>query len=315
MIAVTKRAAGVLLIVLGASAWGTLGIFATTLYEAGLKPVDVAATRVTVAWIGFAVIEIIFNPVRVRLTQRQQALLALHGLIAVALYNLLYFGAIAQVGIALAVTLLYSAPAWSAVLGYFLLRERHPPRVYLAVPLAVTGVALAVTNPAGFSRSVPTAGLLLGLGAALAYALFSIFGKVLLRDCPPSTLLFYSFGTGAIVLGAIAGLDGGGDRLMAINPAGWLVLLAAGVFSTFLAYLAYTEGLRRTPASLATLLAATEPVVAVALGLVVAGEHLSKYQFGGIVLVLAATVIVAVRGQSTAHGVTASRTGAEGGKC
>lgn len=315
MIAVTERAAGVLLIVLGASAWGTLGIFATALYEAGLKPIDVAAARVTVAWIGFAAIAIISDRKHVRLTPRQLGWLASHGLIAVTLYNLLYFGAIAQVGIALAVALLYSAPAWSAVLGYFLLRERHPPHVYLTVPLAVIGVALAVTNPAGFSLSVPSAGLLSGLGAALAYALFSVLGKPLLHDCPPSTLLCCSFGTGTVVLGAVAWLDGSGDRLMAISPASWLVLLAAGIFPTFLAYFAYTEGLRRTPASLATLLAATEPVVAVALGLVVADERLSEYQFGGIILVLAATVIVAVRGQSAANGATALRAGSGCGKC
>jgi drug/metabolite transporter (DMT)-like permease len=78
-----------------------------------------------------------------------------------------------------------------------------------------------------------------------------------------------------------------------MGPEDWLVLLATGVFPTFLAYLAYTEGLRRTPASLATLLAATEPVVAVVLGAVVADERLSVHQFGGIVLVLSAAVVAA----------------------
>lgn len=312
MIAVTERIAGVLLIVLSGGAWGTLGLFATTLYAAGLKPIDVAAARVTVAWLGFAVIAIIANPPQVRLTPRRRALLAAHGLIAVALYNLLYFGAIAQIGIALAVALLYSAPAWSAVLGYFLLRERHPARVYLAVPLTVMGVALAVTNPAGFSLSVPTAGLLLGLGAALAYASFSILGKPLLRDCASSALLLYSFGTGSVILSAAAWLDGGGDRLILIGPEDWLVLLAAGVFPTFLAYLAYTEGLRRTPASLATLLAATEPVVAVALGTVVADERLSAHQFGGIVLVLAATVVAAAPGRKASRTAASTATSARG---
>lgn len=306
MTTVTERTSGVLLIVLGASAWGTLGVFATTLYEAGLKPIDVAAARVTVAWIGFAAIAMVSNREPVRLTLRQLGWLALHGLITVALYNLLYFDAIAQIGIALAVALLYSAPAWSAVLGYFLLHERHPSRVYVAVPLTVMGVTLTVTSPTGLGLDlgVPAAGLLSGLGAALTYALFSILGKPLLRNFPPSTLLFYSFGTGGLLLTAVAWLDGGGARLMSLGAAGWLVLLAAGVVPTFLAYLAYTEGLRRTPASLATLLATTEPVVGVALGLVVADERLSVYQFGGIVLVLAAAVIVTVHGQAAKNGAT-----------
>lgn len=297
------------MIVLAASAWGTLGVFAITLYEARLEPVDVAAARVTVAGIGFAVIAMISKRELVRLTLRQLGCLASHGLVAVALYNLLYFGAIAQLGIALAVALLYSAPAWSAVLGYLLLRERQPVRVYLAVPLAVIGVALAVTNSTkfGLGLGIPATGVLLGLGAGLAYALFSVLGKPLLRDCPSSVLLFYSFGTGSLILLAAAWLDGGGARLMSIAHTDWLVLLAAGIFPTFLAYLAYTEGLRRTPASLATLLATAEPMVAVVLGFVLAGERLSVYQFVGIVLVLAGALIAARHPQSAAVSETRSR--------
>ncbi len=291
----------VLLIVLGASAWGTLGAFALPLYAAGLKPLDVATVRVAVAGACFAAMTLFSRRSHFRVTWRQLGWLALHGLIAVGLYNLLFFVAIAHVGIVLAFALLYSAPAWSAVLGYVLLRERHPQRIYLAVFLTMMGVALAVMKPAGFKLllSIPIIGLLAGLGAALTYALFSILGKPLLRDCPSSTLLLYSFGIGSLVLTTVDGLDGGGNRLLSISSADWLVLLSIGVFPTFLAYLAYTEGLRHTPATLATILAAIEPVVAVALGLVVFHERLSAYQSVGVVLILSAAVIVALSSTNT----------------
>lgn len=304
---ITDRTAGILLVVLGASAWGTLGVFATALYKAGLRPLDVIVVRVLVAWVGYAMMAMLSNRQRLRVAPREMGWLALNGLIAVALYNLFYFGAIEKVGITLAVALLYTAPAWGAVLGYLFLGERHPARVYLAVPVSVLGVALAVTNADGLTLGIPLNGLLLGLGAALAYTLFSILGKPVLRDCSSLTLLFYSFGIGGLVLVAVGSFEAGWDRLLSATPAVWLVLVAVGVLPTFLAYLAYVEGLRRTPASLATLLATAEPVVAVALGIILAGEHLSVYQLCGLILVVAATVIAA-RGRAETIQAAAFRT-------
>ncbi|MDD5375550.1 EamA family transporter [Acidithiobacillus sp.] len=283
------------MILLGASTWGTLGAFAIPLYSAGLKPLDVAAVRVTVAGACFAAMTILFRREHVRITRGQFGWLVLHGMIAVGLYNILFFIAMEKIGIALAFALLYSAPAWSAILGYILLHERHPPQVYVAVLLTIIGVALVVIQPSGLNliMSISTTGLLTGLGAAITYALFSIMGKPLLRDCPSSTLLLYSFGVGSFVLTLFDGFDGGAHRLQSISTVDWFILLGIGVIPTFLAYLAYTEGLRHTPVTRATILAAIEPVVAVVLGLVVFHEHLSLYQYVGIFLILSATVVVA----------------------
>ncbi len=296
-----KSVSGTLFILLGASTWGTLGAFAIPLYSAGLKPLDVAAVRVTVAGACFAAMTLLFRRESLRITRSQLGWLALHGMIAVGLYNILFFIAMAKIGIALAFALLYSAPAWSAVLGYILLHERHPPQVYVAVLLTIMGVAFVVIQPSGLNliMGISTTGILTGLGAAITYALFSIMGKPLLRDCPSSTLLLYSFGVGSLVLILFDGFDGAAHRLQSISAVDWFVLLGIGVIPTFLAYLAYTEGLRYTPATRATILAAIEPLVAVILGLVVFHEHLSLYQYSGIVLILSATVIVAASRANT----------------
>lgn len=296
---IAGRVKGVLLIILGASAWGTLGVFATALYKAGLRPVDVAAARVTVAWIGYATISMWSNSETLRITPRDLWWMVSHGMIAVALYNLLYFGAIDRVGIAPAVALLYTAPAWGTVLGYFLLGERYPARIYLTVPMCVLGVAFVVVVP--HPSAIPLEGVMWGLGAALAYALFSIQGKPILRDNSPVTLLFYSFGSGGIALLAICILDNGWGRLLSLAPTEWIILLLVGIFPTFLAYLAYAEGLRRTPASLATLLATVEPVIAVSLGVAIVGENLSVYQICGIALIVTAAAMVARRQAETAQ--------------
>lgn len=284
--------------VLGAGAWGTLGVFVKALLEAGLTPLDVATVRVAIAWFGCALGVALSQRKKILAKPRELGLFALHGLVAVALYNLLYFAAIEQVGISLAVALLYTAPAWSAVLGRMFLGERHAIRVYLAVLLSMAGVLGAIGGLGGVAPGLPALGVLLGAGAGLSYALFSVFGKPVLGRHPPLTLLFYSFGIGGAVLLMLFSSEGGWARLFGVEPIHWFVLLVVGIFPTFLAYLAYAEGLRRTSASLATLLATVEPVMAVALAAGFAGERLASTQLAGIALVVIAGAVAAA-GQTT----------------
>lgn len=284
--------------ILGAGAWGTLGVFVKTLLEAGLTPLDVATIRVVIAWLGCALGMVLSQHKKILARPRELGLFALHGLVAVVLYNLLYFSAIEQVGISLAVALLYTAPAWSAILGRMFLGERHAIRVYLAVPLSMAGVLWAIGGLWGVVPGLPALSILLGVGAGLSYALFSVFGKPALGRHPPLTLLFYSFGIGGAVLLMLFSFEGGWERLFGVAPIHWFVLLVIGIFPTFLAYLAYAEGLRRTSASLATLLATVEPVVAVVLAAGFAGERLVPAQLAGIALVVIAGAVAAA-GQTT----------------
>ena len=68
-------------------------------------------------------------------------------------------------------------------------------------------------------------------------------------------------------------------------------LVAIAVLSTYLAYLAYSAGLRHLPATRASVIASLEPVVAAGLAAAIFGERLSALALAGAALVVGAALL------------------------
>jgi len=75
------------------------------------------------------------------------------------------------------------------------------------------------------------------------------------------------------------------------TPALWLDLASMAFLSTYLAYLVYYTGLKRTEASRAVLVATIEPVAAAILAAALFGERLGAWGLVGGALVLTAAVL------------------------
>lgn len=279
-------ARGIAYVLAAASLWGTLGIVARLAYAGGAGPGEVVFFRAAIAF-GLALLVAWRQGVPLGVPRRQWPLLGAYGTVSVGLFYLSYFWAVRLLPVAVAAVLLYTAPVFVAVLARLLLGEPLGPRRVLALAVAVAGVVL-VSAPDPAARITWT-GVAAGLLAGLTYALYSIFGKLALRDLDPAAVVVYTLGIGALVL--LAALPPG--RLLAIQwpPAvwGWVVLL--GVGPTFLAYRLYTAGLQWVPASTAAIVATVEPVVAAGLGWLVLGEALTAGQGAGAALVLLAGLL------------------------
>ena len=87
----------------------------------------------------------------------------------------------------------------------------------------------------------------------------------------PLTAVQTLTGTGVFALAASSQLS----ALAQLAPADWAVLGYLALFCSVFAFLAQTWAIQRTSASRASLLLGTEPVWAVATGLVLGGEHLT----------------------------------------
>ena len=99
-----------------------------------------------------------------------------------------------------------------------------------------------------------------------------------------------------IVAGAVLGAGSilRGETFPAeISLRAWLSLVHLVVFGSMVAYSALTFLLRTESAALATSYAFVNPVVALALGAWLGGEHVPPADFAGVTLVIAAVVVVA----------------------
>lgn len=272
--------------------WGTTGT-SRALLGAGAHPVAVGAARLLVAGVALVVLAALvhgrrrlsepFRPGRLGWT--------LLAMISMALYNLVFFAAVARTGVALGtVVAIGSFPAFTGVLTWLVNQDRPRPHWFVATALAVAGVwlLLASGGPAG----VDPAGVGLALVAGFATAAFTLsLQRVLRRDVPLLVAVAAVFGGAALWLAPALALTG---LVGLLRPAGVALAIWLGVFATALAYALFATGLRRVSAATASTLALAEPLTAATLGMALLGERPGAAGLTGGGLVLAGIVIVSL---------------------
>ena len=88
----------------------------------------------------------------------------------------------------------------------------------------------------------------------------------------------------------LSGLTGGELAILAKDRSAWLYVLGLGLGPTLGSYALFHAGLRRVPASNASIVATVEPVVAAIVGFVFLSQTLSLLQIAGAILIVAAAV-------------------------
>lgn len=281
---------GPLLIVLAGVFWGSMGIFVRRLGGYGFSSGHIACLRLTV---GALVFSLLLSCGRggFRLPAARDLPLFLGlGLGSVMCFTVCYFRAIEIMPLSTAAILLYTSPVWVMLMSALFFRERLTLRKLLALALAFAGCVLV----SGVSRGGLTPyGLLVGLGAGVGYALYSILGTVALRRYPPLVVTTWTFlfaALGSLLLCDLPGLLRN-LRDQACVELLWLIP-ATAVITAVVPYLAYTKGLHTTEPGRAAVLATVEPVVATLLGMLVFHERLRPGAALGVLLVLAAIVLL-----------------------
>ncbi|MFI5757637.1 EamA family transporter [Streptomyces sp. NPDC051569] len=278
-----------------AFAFGSSGVAAKPLIEAGLDPLHVV-------WLRVAGAALVMLPVAWRhraLVRRKPALLAGFGLLAVAGVQACYFAAISRIPVGVALLIEYLAPALVLLWVRFVQRRPVTRAAAVGVVLAVGGLACVVEVWAGLGFD--PVGVLLALAAAgcqVGYFVLSDQGSDA-EDAPdPLGVIAYGLLVGTVILTAVArpwrmdwsllagSADLGGSQVSAALLLGWVVLIA-----TVLAYVTGVISVRSLSPQVAGVVACLEAVIATVLAWVLLREHLSAPQIIGGTVVLIGAVI------------------------
>jgi DME family drug/metabolite transporter len=269
--------------------WGTTGT-AQAFAPAGAEPAAIGAMRLLVG--GLALLALAL--VRGALHQGRPWPLWATALAAacMALYQVQFFAAVARTGVAVGtIVAIGSAPILAGLLGLLVQGERPGRRWLAATTLAVVGCGLLIASGGG-EMKIDTLGILLALGAGLAYATYAVANKRLLAEQPPEAAVAVVFCLGALCLSPLlftAHLD------WLAEPRGLLVVLHLGLIATAAAYTLFAHGLLVTPVASAVTLSLAEPVTAAILGVAVLGERLTPPALLGIGLVFSGLALLSLR--------------------
>lgn len=277
------------LVILAGCCWATLGVFVRHLNEIGLQSMQIVEIRAALTVIGMFGFLAIFRRDLLKVKGKDLWCFAGGGVISVILFNFCYFQTIQRASLSTAAILLYTAPIFVLLLSVPLFGEKLTRKKLICLAMAFVGCALASGAAGGMTLSPET--LLFGLGSGFGYGLYSIFSRFALqRGYHPITITAYIFLFGAI--GGIPLTDFGQVMTVASQPEHLLYLIAYTVVTTIIPYIAYTTGLRYVENGVAAVLACIEPVMATVFGIFFFFEMPSFTGWAGIVLVLAALVIL-----------------------
>ncbi|MEW6223770.1 MAG: DMT family transporter [Chloroflexota bacterium] len=172
-----------------------------------------------------------------------------------------------------------------AVVAWLVWGERPRREVLVAIPIMLAGVVLiSGVIGAGAYGADPRLGVLIGLLTAAAYAGYLL----VIRRASPDHRPAGPVAVATLVTGVVAGLFGAAAGDLDLVPAlpAHAYLLALGVLSQSIGYLAIQVSLPRLPAVISSVLLLVQPVTTVVLGAVLLGEAPSTAQLAGVTLVV-----------------------------
>ena len=205
--------------------WGTTGIIVKALYAVTpMGPISVSLFRLLLA-LPFLAGLVTLKRYDLSMTRRELFLFAGFGFCSLTVFVALFFTSFAYTTVQHASALLYTAPAFVALLSWIILKERMTRAKITAVVLSVLGAFLIVGVLRGgqLFGSRTQIGDWLALVSGLAYSSWYIFGKVLGRNREPAVVCFVGMCFGALFLFMIAAAAGALE--LPNSATGWELLL------------------------------------------------------------------------------------------
>ncbi|MGL5749464.1 MAG: DMT family transporter, partial [Paraclostridium sp.] len=265
-----QRSKGYILVITAGILWSTLGLFANTLLDKGVRPEQLAFIRLFLGFLILFVYSLVKMPKVLKISKKTFIYCLMIGVISQAGFNLCYFNSINHVGVSAAAVLLYTSPLFLAFLSKLVYKEQLNKNKIISLIVCFTGSILAITGGSLEMGKLNTVGIIVGILAAITYACMSIISKTALKECEGITLLIYGFLIGAILMTPLAKPWELGRYISDFSVIGLGVVPAAG------AYICYIEGISKgIELSIAGILASGELVGSAIIGWTLLGEEFS----------------------------------------
>lgn len=196
-------------------------------------------------------------------------------------------------GAGVATTLHFTYPVFVSLLMLLLFREKSSWFTWVAIVLAVCGVALLSLPSTGMTADVK--GIVIVLLSAVAYGSYIVgVNKSRVRNMNSRKLAFYVFVLTTMIFG-VKDLAFG-DLQLPPDPASFGNLILLAVLPTVVSNITLVLAVQNIGGTLTSVLGALEPMTAVCIGALVFGEDFTVREGFGILLVLVAVTVIILSG-------------------
>ena len=278
---IAKEKLGVYCLLTAAMLWGTCGT-AQTFAPQGYDPMVVGMMRIAIGGAVLFLLAVLRGELGPVATWPVK--LSLLSAFSVAAFQLLFFNAVHQTGVAIGTIVgLGSAPIFAGILAFFFAGERPGRRWVIATLLAISGCCLLLLAGRTAPVAVRPTGIVLALGAGGCYAMYALTVKKLLANKSALAVMAVVASLGALMLLPLIWTR---DFSWLAESRGTSVALYLGVLTYALPMFLFAYGLTLTPVATAVTITLMEPLTAGLLGVLIVGEHFPLAAWCGLFMML-----------------------------
>lgn len=191
-----------------------------------------------------------------------------------------------------------TASVFSAILAFFILKEKTGKIQLLGILLTIAGVMLLSAKNGGGSGENMLLGSLLLIGSAFATGFYSVLSRKLSRRFSAFTLTFWMLAVGFIffnLYAIISSLRQGAPQLYLAplrHPGYVVAILYLGVLSSLVSSFLSNYALARMEAARMSVFGSLATVISVAAGVVILREPLHTSLMIGMAMIVAGVLLV-----------------------
>ena len=288
------------MVLVAAALFGVNGSVAKVALSSGMSSLRLTEARCAGACLGLLLIVLVRSPAALRISRAEVLRLAVFGVCGVALVQLFYFLAIHRLAIGIALLIQYLGPLLVAIYARTFGHEHVRRRIWAALALSLTGLALMVELWQGVA--LDGLGVVFALISAVIFAAYLLLAEyeVGLRD--PVSLMAWGFFFATVFwtvvqpwwsfpAGRVAKTVSLQGRLADWHLPVWALVLWVVVLGSIVPFVLIVGALQHVSATRVGIAAMLEPVVATIVAWAWLRETLTPVQLAGAGVVLAAILL------------------------
>ncbi len=280
------------LMVLAALTWSTSGTLTVLAIGEGATANIIALYTEIFSALLFLFVVLAFDRPSLRMRRADLLPFFVFSTITGAFFSLAWYHCIDLTSVTTAVILLCSYPSIVTVAAIFMHGERLTLGKAVALPLTFVGCVLVSGAYDPDMIEVNAVGVGLGIFTAFGAATYYLWGKKFLKHYSANTVALYF--SAMMIPTLIIITDPRESLLPSLSASAWSLVFLLGLIPCTIGFFMSMVALKRIEASKASIMASLEPVMAVALAVIIIAEIVEGLQYVGVALTIAGVVTLRV---------------------
>lgn len=281
---------------ISSAAYGFIPLFAIPMMRKGVDIDSILSYRFICASIVMCIM-LMIRKIRIRVTKKELLLLALLGLVFASSAQFLFLG-YKYLPVGIASTILFTYPAFVAIIMYVLFKEKISFKTLCSIILAFIGVALlSLEDNISSSLNSDTASKMLGilfiLLSSLSYGAYMVIvNKSAVKEMNGTKLTFYAMMFSSFVFTAKALMANNGS--ITPLPDLWSVadIILLAIVPTIVSGITMVYSVHYVGSTATAVMGAMEPLTAVLIGIIAFSEKFTFNLALGMTIIIGAVILI-----------------------